>query len=105
VVKRAVERSGLIIDTGAAPDYYLCMHWPTATGVAEEHWWLEVYGYTVEIIPAWHDLMIYAPRSNDPGHYSQVRIPIKALHQRHIDRIHNVLVNGVNVDTPVGGWS
>ncbi|WP_137938794.1 hypothetical protein [Chitinivorax sp. B] len=105
IIRRAVERCGLTIENGHAPNYYLCMHWPTDDGVAEEHWWLEVYGYTVEIIPSWHDLKIYSPRSADPGHYSQVRVPLRSLHQRHLNRIHHVLANGQYVATPVGGWS
>jgi hypothetical protein len=104
IIKRSIEASGLSM-TSSGTDYYLCMHWPTADGVAEEHWWLEVHGYTIEIIPRWHDIMIYSPRGADPGHYSQVRVGLKGLLQAHIARINHVLTNGQRIATPAGGWS
>src|SRR5262249_42560424 len=116
VVRRAVERSGLVIDTSRHPQYYLCMHWRTNQGAAEEHWWLPLRrggggaSYTAEIIPSWPDLKIYRDRRPDPGDCSKVEVPLRSLHQGHVDRIRNVLVNGEIISTPkwddgLRGWS
>jgi hypothetical protein len=112
VVKRAVQKQGLSVVTGPT-DYYICTHWPTDVGVGEEHWWLEVHGYTVEIMPDWHDLLIYSHRDPDPAHYSQVRVGLNGLLPRHIERIDHVLLNGQLTPTlhpdedgnMVYGWS
>jgi hypothetical protein len=91
------------------------MHWPTATGVGEEHWWIEIRSgrpagnYTVEIFPAINSLYIYGPRRPDPTGYATVRVPLAGLLQTHIDRINQVLVYGAleptNFDGSSYGWS
>jgi hypothetical protein len=115
IVRRAVERSGLQIGDEADARYYLCMHYLTTDGVAEEHWWIAVWGvmkwYTVEIIPRWPEVKIYGPRRDDPANYARVVVPLKSLHKRHVDRISNVLRNGSTCQTPQfpgtldRGWS
>jgi hypothetical protein len=96
IVKRAAERSGLTLYSGLGrPDYYLCMHWPSDVGVGEEHWWLEVFGYTVELYPAATVLYIYGPRRPESANYSQSRIALAGLQQRQVDRIAHLLINGV----------
>lgn len=107
VIKKAIDECGLTRAwTDIGTHYYLCMHWPTADGVAEEHWWIEAYGYIIEIIPRWHDLKILAANEQDPdpAHYSQVRIGLRGLLPAHIARIDHVLNNGVLVPTFQGGW-
>jgi hypothetical protein len=106
IIKRAIDASGLSRTlTNIGANYYLCMHWPTADGAAEEHWWIEAYGYIIEIIPRWHDLMISlaSDQAADGNHYSQVRIGLSGLTAQHIVRIDNVLTNGELIANP-GGW-
>jgi hypothetical protein len=103
IVCRAVERAGLKIAAPNTSRYRLGMHYQTNCGVAEEHWWIEVFAnrwFTCEICPDWDELLIYGPRVNEPPTRTRVDIPIVSLHQRHVDRIHHVLTNGANEDTP-----
>jgi hypothetical protein len=107
VIKRAIEACGLSrAVTNIGTNYYLCMHWPTADGAVEEHWWIEAYGYIIETIPSWPDLKISlaSGQDPDPNHYSQVRFGLQGLTAQHITRIDNILTNGAIIATPRGGW-
>jgi hypothetical protein len=70
------------------------MHWPSSEGVADEHWWMEVHGRTVEIIPTCHDVRIYGPKGDEADNYSQVRLPLTGLPRRQVTRIERVLDEG-----------
>ncbi|MGH7122519.1 MAG: hypothetical protein ACREFP_26610 [Acetobacteraceae bacterium] len=106
IVNRAIDECGLTRAwTSIGTNYWLCMHWLTTDGVVEEHWWIEAYGYNIEIIPSWHDLKICAANEQDPdpNHYARVRIGLRSLVAAQIARIDNALTNGMLIPTNQGG--
>jgi hypothetical protein len=103
LVRRAIAYHGLQVSAEPEPKYYVCMHGPIARGVNFDHWWLEISGVTVEVIPAWADIHIYKPRRDEANTYFQIRVPIVELAQAHIDRIARVVSGGYKIQTPPYG--